>query len=129
MLLQIVLLDHDGIRGIKETGLYATDDDANETDNTDTNDVEEEAEEDNVRNSNHSSSASGSGNSNGNGGKNMRKIKNGKPGPDTGAGLGRVLEKANKTFLGKRFILKMGQTQPLFVYFRSFHMANIAQIL
>ena len=45
MLLQIVLLDHDGIRGIKETGLYATDDDANETDNTDTNDVEEEAHE------------------------------------------------------------------------------------
>ena len=125
MLLQIVLLDHDGIRGIKETGLYATDDDANETDNTDTNDVEEEAEEDNVRNSNHSSSASGSGNSNGNGGKNMRKIKNGKPGPDTGA---QVVE-LNKTFLGKRFILKMGQTQPLFVYFRSFHMANIAQIL
>ena len=125
MLLQIVLLDHDGIRGIKETGLYATDDDANETNNTDTNDVEEEAEEDNVRNSNHSSSASGSGNSNGNGGKNMRKIKNGKPGPDTGA---QVVE-LNKTFLGKRCILKMGQTQPLFVYFRSFHMANIAQIL
>ena len=25
--------------------------------------------------------------------------------------------------------LKMGQTRPLFVYFRSFHMTNIAQIL
>ena len=27
------------------------------------------------------------------------------------------------------FFLKMGQTRPLFVYFRSFHMTNIAQIL
>ena len=27
------------------------------------------------------------------------------------------------------FFKKMGQTRPLFVYFRSFHMTNIAQIL
>ena len=31
--------------------------------------------------------------------------------------------------LPSRFIMKMGQTRPLFVYFRSFHMTNKAQIL
>ena len=39
-----------------------------------------------------------------------------------------LAQDANEFFIHRTFLKKMGQTRPLFVYFRPFQMTNIAQI-